>query len=63
MANVSEGRRRAGIRFAVARAAPVSMFAAPGPTEAAEANVDRRRFIRAKPTDSWTIACSLRAWW
>ncbi|SII00323.1 Uncharacterised protein [Mycobacteroides abscessus subsp. abscessus] len=44
---MSEGRSSAGIRFDVAKAAPVSMFAAPGPTEAAEANVESLRFIRA----------------
>ena len=31
----------------VASAAPVTMFVAPGPTEAVHANVDRRLFWRA----------------
>ncbi|KQR97106.1 hypothetical protein ASG00_12555 [Microbacterium sp. Leaf351] len=47
VANVSEGSSRAGRRLVVASAAPVSMFVAPGPTDAAEANVARRRWMRA----------------
>ena len=61
-ANVSDGKSKTGKRFVVATAAPVSMFVAPGPTDAVHANVERRRFIRAKAEDSCTIACSFRAW-
>ena len=62
LANVSDGKRSTGKRFVVATAAPVSIFVAPGPTEAVQANVARRLFIRANAEDSCTIACSLRAW-
>ena len=47
VANVSLGSSSAGSRLAVASAAPVSMFAAPGPTEAVQASVARRRWTRA----------------
>lgn len=63
VAKVSDGSSSAGSRFVVASAAAVSMLAAPGPTEAVAAKVARRRCIRANPTASCTIACSLRAWW
>ena len=46
----------------VARAAPVTMFVAPGPTEVVHASVDIRFRILAKPAAACTIACSLRPW-
>ena len=52
LAKVSEGRRSTGKRFVVATAAPVSIFVAPGPTDAVHANVARRRFMRANAVDS-----------
>ncbi len=45
----------------VARAAPVTMFVAPGPTDEVHAQADSRFRIRAKPTAACTMACSLRA--
>jgi hypothetical protein len=47
VAKVPDGSRRTGIRLTVARAAPVSMFVEPGPTDAVQAQVWRRSFWRA----------------
>ena len=51
-AKVSDGSNKTGSRLVVATAAPVSIFVAPGPTDAVQANVARRRFMRAKADDS-----------
>ena len=51
------------IRLIVAVAAPVTMFVEPGPIEAVQASVDRRRRPFANPIAAWTMLCSLRAWW
>ena len=47
LANVSLGSSRTGSRFAVAVAAPVSMFDEPGPIEAVHASVASRRLALA----------------
>ena len=47
VAKVSAGNNKTGKRFVVATAAPVNIFVAPGPTDDAQANVERRRVIRA----------------
>ncbi len=62
MANTSEGNSSTGSRFTVARAAPVTMLVAPGPTEVVQASVASRLRILANPTAACTIACSLRPW-
>ncbi len=46
----------------VAVAAPVTMLVAPGPIDAVQAKVARRRLALAKPTAWCTVACSLRDW-
>jgi hypothetical protein len=61
VANVSDASSSTGSRLIVARAAPVTMFVEPGPTDAVHAQVSSRSFCRAKATDVCTIACSLRA--
>ena len=46
-AKTSPGSSRTGSRFIVARAAPVTMFVAPGPMEEVQAKVWRRFLWRA----------------
>ena len=60
-AKTSAGRSSTGRRLTVARAAPVTMFVAPGPTDDVQASVESRFRIRAKPEATCTMACSLRA--
>jgi len=62
VAKTSEGNRSTGSRLMVARAAPVTMFVAPGPTEDVQASVESRLRILAKPTAACTIACSFLPW-
>ena len=47
VAKVPDGSSSTGRRLIVARAAPVSMFVEPGPTDAVHAHVCRRSFWRA----------------
>ena len=47
----------------VARAAPVTMLVAPGPTDEVQAKVASRLRMRANAAAVCTMACSLRAWW
>ncbi len=61
VANVPDGSNNTGRRLMVASAAPVSMFVEPGPTDAVHTHVWSRSFCRAKATEVWTMACSLRA--
>ena len=62
VANTSPGSSRTGSRLMVARAAPVTMFVAPGPTDEVHAQADSRLRIRANATAVCTIACSFLAW-
>ena len=48
------------MRFAVASAAPVTMFVAPGPIEVVTAMTWSRFLARAKAVAAWTPDCSLR---
>ncbi len=61
VAKTSPGSSSTGNRLMVARAAPVTMFVAPGPIEVVQASVCNRSRIRAYPQAAWTIACSFRA--
>ena len=63
LANVSAGRSSTGRRLTVAVAAPVSMFAAPGPIEAVHASAWSRLAARAYPSAVCTIACSCLGWY
>ena len=50
-----------GNRLVVASAAPVNMFAEPGPIDAVQASACSRLRVLAYPTDACTMPCSLRA--
>ena len=62
VAKTSPGSSSTGSRLTVARAAPVTMFVAPGPMEEVQANACRRCEARAYPAAACTIACSFRPW-
>ena len=62
VAKMSPGSSSTGSRLMVARAAPVTMLVAPGPTDAVHASVESRLRIRANPAAACTMPCSLRAW-
>ena len=61
VAKMSLASSSTGNRFVVANAAPVSMFADPGPIDAVQARACNRFRVFAYPTDACTMPCSLRA--
>ena len=61
VAKMSLGSSSTGSRLVVASAAPVSMFADPGPMDAVQASTCSRLLAFAKPAAACTMPCSLRA--
>ena len=57
-AKISPGNKSTGSRLIVARAAPVTMFVAPGPMEVVHASVLKRLLVLANAAAVCTMACS-----